>query len=99
MNKEEHMILKVTQQDSDANNTNDYFDAMRQKNYEASFDGVKNFIEKTRTSFITAGIKSRCANGNGCLLFYFPVLVVLACTKTERTEPVGQYRFVQRAGR
>ena len=42
------MIIKITQQDSDANNINDYFDALRQKNYEASFDEVKNFIQENK---------------------------------------------------
>jgi hypothetical protein len=38
------MIWKITQPNWDANNANDYFDAVRQKNYEASFEGVKDFI-------------------------------------------------------
>ena len=43
MNKEEHMILKIMQHDSDAG-TNDYFNSLRQKDYQSSFEGVKNFI-------------------------------------------------------
>ncbi len=84
------MILKATQQDSDANNANDYFDALRQKNYQASFDGVKNFIAENRNKLRHPRQKKPSHNWQWVLVVLFPVLVVLACTKTERTEPVGQ---------
>jgi hypothetical protein len=89
MNKEEHMILKITQQNSDANNTNDYFDAVRQRNYEASFDDVKNFIAENKNKFRPSSRKRPLRKWQWVLAVLFPVLVVLACTKTERTEPVG----------
>lgn len=83
------MILKVTQQNADPNDTNDYFDALRQKNYEASFDGVKNFIEENENKFRPSRRKRPLRKWQWVLAVLFPVLVVLACTKTERTEPVG----------
>ena len=84
------MILKATQQDSDANNTNDYFDALRQKNYQASFDEVKNFIAENKDKLRHPRHKKPVRNWQWVLAVLLPVLVVLACTKTERTEPVGQ---------
>ncbi|CAA9536585.1 MAG: hypothetical protein AVDCRST_MAG96-3955 [uncultured Segetibacter sp.] len=83
------MISKVAQQDSDANNANDYFNAMRQKNYEASFEGVKNFMQKNEHKLLHCRPKQPLRNWQLILAVLFPVLVVLACTKTERTEPVG----------
>lgn len=83
------MILRITQQDSDAN-SNDYFDAARQKNYEASFDGVKNFILENKDKIRRRREKKPVCKWQWVLAVLFPVLVVLACTKTERTEPVGQ---------
>lgn len=84
------MILKATQQDSDANNANDYFDAVRQKNYEASFDGVKDFITEHKDKLHHRRHKKPVRKWQWVLAVLFPVLVVLACTKTEHTEPVGQ---------
>lgn len=83
------MILKITQPDSDAN-TNDYFDALRQKNYEASFDGVKNFVLENK--YISRHHRGRkpIRKWQWAIAVLLPLLVVLACTKTERTEPVGQ---------
>jgi hypothetical protein len=83
------MILKVTQQDSDASNTNDYFDAVRQKNYEASFDGVKTFIAENKDKLPHRRPRKPLRKWQWVLAVLFPVLVVLACTKTERSEPVG----------
>ena len=84
------MILKITQQGSDANNTNDYFDAMRQKNYDPSFDGVKNFIAENSEKLRHRRGRKPIRKWQWILAVLFPVLIVLACTKTERTEPVGQ---------
>jgi hypothetical protein len=89
MNKEELMISKATQQGSDANNANDYFDAMRQKSYGASFDGVKNFIAENKDKLRHPRQKKPLRKWQWVLAVLFPVLIVLACTKTERTEPVG----------
>jgi hypothetical protein len=89
-NKEDHMILKSTQQDSDAGNANEYFDALRQKNYQASFNGVKNFILENKEKFKHRRIKKPLRKWQWVLAVLFPVLVVLACTKTDSTEPVGQ---------
>jgi len=84
------MILKITQQGSDANNTNDYFDALRQKNYDPSFDGVKNFIAENSEKLHQRRGRKPIRKWHWILAVLFPVLIVLACTKTERTEPVGQ---------
>ncbi len=84
------MILKATQQDSDANNPSDYFDAMRQKSYDASFDGVKNFIAENKGKLHRRRQRKPLSKWQWVLAVLFPLLVVLACTKTERTEPVGQ---------
>ena len=84
------MILKATQQDSDANNANDYFNSMRKKNYEASFGGVEDFIRETRDKLRHPRQKKRVRSWQLALAVLFPLLVVLACTKTEYTEPVGQ---------
>jgi hypothetical protein len=89
MKKEEHMDLKVPQQDSDANNVNDYFDAIRQKNYEASFEDVKNFIDQNKDRLYHRRHKKPLRKWKWLLAVLFPVMVVLACTKTERTAPVG----------
>lgn len=83
------MILKITQQNADADNTNDYFDAMRQKNYEASFDGVKNFITENKDKLSHRRQRKPVRTWQWVLAVLLPVLVVLACTKTEHTEPVG----------
>ncbi|HEY1021051.1 MAG TPA: hypothetical protein VGE06_02005, partial [Flavisolibacter sp.] len=84
------MILKITQPDSDAGNTNDYFDALRQKSYEASYPGVKNFITANRDRLNNRRPKKPLRHWQWVLAVLLPALVVLACTKTERTEPVGQ---------
>jgi hypothetical protein len=89
MNKEEHMMLNATQQDSDANNANDYFDALRQKNYEASFDGVENFVLKNKDKFHDRRRRRPVRNWQWAVAVLFPLMLVLACTKTERNEPVG----------
>jgi hypothetical protein len=83
------MTLKVTPQNADEHNTNNYFDAWRQKNYEASFDDVKNFIAENEDKFRHARRRKPVRHWQWVLAVLFPVLVVLACTKTERTEPVG----------
>ena len=83
------MIMKTAHQDSDANNANDYFDTMRQKNYEASFDGVKNFITENKDKVHYRRQKKPLRKWQWVLAVLLPVLVVLACTKTEHTEPVG----------
>lgn len=83
------MIVKIKQQDSDAP-TNDYFDAMRQKNYEASFEGVKNFIQANKAKQRQRRSRKPLPKWQWVLAVLFPVLIVLACTKTERSEPVGQ---------
>jgi hypothetical protein len=83
------MILKATQQDSDAGNTNDYFDTLRQKNYEASFDGVKNFIVENKNKLCHRRQRKPLRKWQWVVAVLFPVLVVLACTKTESTEPMG----------
>src|SRR5687768_10961535 len=83
------MIIKITQQDSNAH-TNDYFDALRQKNYEASFDGVKNFIEENKDKLRHRRQRKPLRKWQWLIAVLCPVLVVLACTKTEHTEPVGQ---------
>lgn len=84
------MILKIAQQDSDANRESEYFNAMRQKNYESSFDGVKNFITENKDKLRPRRQRRPLRKWQWVLAVLFPVLVVLACTKTERTEPVGQ---------
>lgn len=83
------MTLKITQQNADADNTNDYFDALRQKNYEASFDGVKDFITEHKDKLRPSRRRKPLRQWQWVLAVLLPVLVVLACTKTERTEPVG----------
>lgn len=84
------MILKITQPDSDASNTNDYFDALRQRSYEASFDGVKGFIIANKDRLPHRRHKKPLRKWQWVLAILLPVVVVLACTKTERTEAVGQ---------
>lgn len=69
------MILKATQQDSDANNANDYFDAMRQKNYEASFDSVKNFIAANKSKLRHSRQKKPLRKWQWVLAVLFPLLV------------------------
>ena len=83
------MIIRITQQDSDAN-TNDYFDALRQKSYEASFDGVKNFIVENKDKLRSRRQRTPLRKWQWVMAVLLPVLIVLACTKTERTEPMGQ---------
>jgi hypothetical protein len=83
------MILNVTPQDSDANNTSGYFDTLRQKNYEASFDGVKNFITENKDRLRQSRRKKPLRKWQWALAVLFPVLTILACTKTEHAEPVG----------
>jgi hypothetical protein len=83
------MIIKITQQDSDAN-TNDYFDALRQKNYEASFDGVKSFISENKDKLRHSRQRKPMRKWQWMFAILLPLVVVLACTRTERTEPVGQ---------
>jgi hypothetical protein len=83
------MILKGTQQDADANNLSEYFDAVRQKNYEASFGSVQDFIAVNQNKFRHPRRKKPVRKWNWVLAVLFPVLIILACTKTEHTEPVG----------
>jgi hypothetical protein len=83
------MILKITPQGSDANNPNDYFDALRQKSYETSFDGVKNFIVANEYKLRQRTHRKPVRKWQWAIASLLPVLVVLACTKTEHNVPVG----------
>lgn len=82
------MILRITQQDSDA--TNEYFNALRHKNYESSFDGVKNFIQENKDKLRHRRGRKPLRKWQWVLTVLLPVLIVLACTKTEHIQPVGQ---------
>ena len=76
-------------QDPDAN-PNDYFDALRQKNYEGSFEGVKSFIGENKHKLRHRRHKKPWRKWHWVIAVFCPVLVILACTKTEHTEPLGQ---------
>ena len=82
------MILNLTQQDSDAS-SNEYFDALRQKNYDASFEGMKSFIEENNHKLRNRRQRKPIRKWKWVLAALVPLFVVLACTKTERSEPVG----------
>ena len=69
------MILKATQLGSDANNANDYFDALRQKSYEASFDGVKEFIVENKDKLRHRRHKKPLRKWQWMLAVLLPVLV------------------------
>jgi hypothetical protein len=81
------MILKIAYQDTNGNDMDPYWDALRGKNYEASFKGVKSFIKKKES--MMGRRRKRVPAWRWMLAALIPVLIVVACTKTERTEPIG----------
>jgi hypothetical protein len=83
------MNMKATHRDSDTNNEYGYFDAMRQKNYEASFDGIEQFVEENKARLSHTRHRKSLRKWQWVLAVMLPVVVVLACTKTEHNEPVG----------
>jgi hypothetical protein len=62
---------------------------VRQKNYEASFAGVKKFILENKDKLHHRRQRKPVRKWQWVLAVLFPMLLVLACTKTEHTEPVG----------
>ncbi len=89
MNREVNMILQIMQRDSESHKTNEYFDALRQRNYEASFDGVKGFIQDNQVKLRPRRNKKLLRKWQWVMALLFPVLLILACTKTQHTELVG----------
>ena len=77
------------QQHSDGN-SKEYFDTLRQKNYNTSFDGVRNFIKENDDKLHGRRRRKKISKWQWVLAVLLPVLIVLACTKTEHIEPVGQ---------
>lgn len=81
------MILKIAYQDTNGSDMDPYWNALRGKNYDASFNDVKSFIKKKED--IIGRRKKPARNRKWMLAILIPVLVVVACTKTERTEAIG----------
>jgi len=79
------MIVKMAYQDAEHNSLDSYWNELRSKDYSSSFEEVKRFLRHKQPKRRRLPLRP----WQWATALLLPLLVLLACTKTQTTEPLG----------